>query len=170
MIPHTASRSSNTLAIVSVALLCSSLSLLQACSNESGQSSRPDPTDSATYAEGQAYTVRGVIVQLPEAGPPPKEFKIHHEHIPNFIGASGEVFVNNDASKTPGMRSMVMAFPNLAPTISLDDFAVGDKIEFEFLVRWDANAAGDRTPTWLINAMTKLPADTEISFENKPVP
>ena len=63
-----------------------------------------------------------------------------------------------------------MAFPNLAPSVSLDGLAVDDKVEFEFLVRWEENAAGQRSATWLVNRLTRLPAETEISFENKPSP
>jgi hypothetical protein len=142
--------------------------LLVSCSREPAAPQVADPADPATYAEGQSYTVRGIIAQLPEAGPPPRDFKIHHEHIPDFVGKSGEVHRNPDG--TPGMRSMVMAFPNLAPDVSLDGLAVDGKIEFEFRVRWDEDQTGNRTARWLVTRITPLPAETEISFENKTGP
>lgn len=147
--------------------LLAAFAALPACDNNAGSASTtPDLTDPASYAEGQAYTVRGEITQLPDPGPPPTEFKIHHEHIPDFIGKSGEVFVSSDGVR--GMRSMVMAFPYRAPGVDLSEFTAGDKVEFEFLVRWETSPGGDRTPTWLIGSMTKLPPETVISYENKP--
>jgi hypothetical protein len=141
---------------------------LVACSDPAAETPRPDPTDPATYEGGQAYTVRGVIAQLPSDGPPPAELKIHHEHIPDFIGENGEIFVNNEG--IPGMKAMVMAFPNLAPGIPLESLEVGDKIEFEFLVRWENKPGGGRSASWLVSRVTNLPDDAEISFENKPAP
>ena len=150
------------------ATLLAASATIPACENKEAATPAIDLTDPANYTEGQSYTVRGEITQLPEAGPPPKELKIRHEHIPDFIGKSGEVFVNTDG--TPGMRAMNMGFPYLATNVALNDFATGDKVEFEFLVRWETDQSGDRTPTWRIGAMTKLPADTEISYDNKPIP
>jgi hypothetical protein len=161
MIPTTTTR---LLAVTLLALFAT----LPACDNSAEAPPAIDLTDPANYTEGQSYTVRGEITQLPDAGPPPAELKIRHEHIPDFIGKTGEVFVNSDG--TPGMRAMNMGFPYLAPTVALDEYTVGDKVEFTFLVRWDTDPYGERTPTWLIGAMTKLPADTEISYDNKPVP
>lgn len=148
--------------------IIAALAFIPACENNAEDQTRIDLTDPAAYAQGQSYTVRGEITQLPAPGPPPAELKIHHEHIPNFIGKTGEVFVNTDG--VSGMRSMNMAFPYLAPRVTIDEFTVGDKVEFELMVRWDTNAAGDRTPTWLIASMVTLPPETEISFDNKPIP
>ena len=142
-----------TLSIVGVSVLALLVLAIAACSDTGTRTQSPDPTDPATYAEGQAYTVRGVIVQLPDAGPPPKDLKIHHEHIPDFVGKSGEIHIN-PKDGVPGMKAMVMAFPNLAPSVSLDGLAVDDKVEFEFLVRWEENAAGQRSATWLVNRLT----------------
>ena len=149
-------------------LLIVLVSSLIACSERAAEAPAPDPTDPATYAEGQAYTVRGVIAQLPSDGPPPAELKIHHEHIPDFIGETGEVFVNSEG--VPGMKAMVMAFPNLAPGVEIESLEIGDKIEFDFLVRWEDAPGGRRSATWLVSRLSSLPEDAEISFENKPSP
>jgi hypothetical protein len=105
---------------------------------------------------------------LPGDGPPPTGLKIHHEHIPGFIGKTGEVFVNRDG--TPGMRAMNMEFPNVSGGVPADTLAVGDKVEFTFLVRWDETDTGDRIARWLVTEITPLPPETEISFENKTGP
>lgn len=120
----------------------------------------------AVYAdEVQSYWVRGIVVQLPDKGPPPRELKIHHEHIPEFVGRTGEIHINRDG--VPGMKAMVMEFPELAPGVSLEGLSPSDKIRFEFTVKWLVSPAGDRTPRWLVSAIEPLPADAEISFENK---
>lgn len=175
-----ARRNPNTIASAAVALL--SVAVLPACEKQPGPAAAnttphtassttdtPNDTPDAAASEGtQTYTVLGIVAQLPEAGPPPKEFKIHHEHIPTFIGKSGEIFVNSDG--TPGMRAMVMPFSDLAPGVTLDGISTNDKIEFTFVVRWIEDAAGNRSPRWQVTNITPMPADTEISFDNKPSP
>ena len=140
---------------------------LTGCSNENPNAGAYDPTDPASYTQGQSYTVRGEVLQLPDAGPPPRDLKLQHEHIPDFVGKTGEVHMNPDG--VPGMKAMAMPFPNVAPG-ALDGVSVGDKIEFLFLVRWDEDAAGNRTPSTLVAEITPLPPETVISNENKPTP
>jgi hypothetical protein len=119
------------------------------------------------FEEGvDIYRVRGIIRQLPSEGPPPKDLKIQHEHIPEFRSADGTVHVNSDG--VPGMRAMVMPFPLLAGDVSLEGLGVGDKIEFEFRVKWTESPSG-ASPEWLVSAIEPLPDDAEISFENKTV-
>lgn len=172
----------NPSAIASAAIVLLGVAFLQACEKQpdpaaanttqhtaSSTTDTPNDTpDAAASEDTQTYTVLGIVAQLPEAGPPPKEFKIHHEHIPTFIGKSGEVFVNSDG--TPGMRAMVMPFSDLAPRVTLDGISANDKIEFTFVVRWIEDAAGNRSPRWRVTNITPMPADTEISFDNKPSP
>ncbi|USN98649.1 MAG: hypothetical protein H6810_10840 [Phycisphaeraceae bacterium] len=136
------------------------LPFLQGCGEKGRQN------DQAVFDEGfQTYQVRGIIAQLPSDGPPPEDLKIHHEHIPDFIGKTGEVVRNSDG--TPGMKSMVMPFPELGEGVSLEGLAPGDKVVFTLKVKWLESPSGERTPRWLVSALEPLPADAEISFENK---
>jgi len=96
---------------------------------------------------------------MPQPDDPRTQLRIHHEHIPDFKGKSGQVFVNPDG--VPGMKAMEMAFDNFGPTVVLDDFHVGDKVEFELGI-----SRKPRT-SMVILRMTKLPPDTPISFEDK---
>lgn len=102
--------------------------------------------------------IRGEIATLPNPEVPGSELQIHHEQIPEFKTSEG--VVNITADGIAGMRSMTMPFP-LAQGVSLDGFAVGDKVEFEFVVNWGGNR-----PAWEVTKLTKLPAETELNFEN----
>ncbi|MCA9274891.1 MAG: copper-binding protein [Phycisphaerales bacterium] len=102
--------------------------------------------------------IRGEIATLPNPEVPGSELQIHHEQIPEFKTSEG--VVNITADGIAGMRSMTMPFP-LAEGVSLDGFAVGDKVEFEFVVNWGGNR-----PAWEVTKLTKLPAETELNFEN----
>lgn len=121
--------------------------------------------DLSIYEGADTYRVRGVVVHLPDRGPPPRDLKIHHEHIPGFIGKTGEVHINSDG--VPGMKAMAMDFPEIARDVSLEGLGPGDKVVFEFKVRWVESPSGVPTPRWLVSALEPLPADAEISFENK---
>jgi hypothetical protein len=72
----------------------------------------------------QTYEVAGVITRLPEG--PGTELMIRHDEIPDFTNAAGEVV---------GMGKMTMGFP-VADGVDLDNFAVGDSVQFTFVVRW----------------------------------
>lgn len=93
------------------------------------------------------YRVRGEIVRLPAGDS--REVGIHHEAIPGFKDEKG-----NEV----GMDSMTMPFL-AAPPVALDGFAVGDRVEFEFEVRWK----GAR-PILLVR-LEKLPAGTRLAFD-----
>ncbi|KAA0215062.1 MAG: hypothetical protein DYG94_03545 [Leptolyngbya sp. PLA3] len=108
----------------------------------------------------ETYTVRGIIETLPDPADPRTQLTIHHEHIPNFKGKSGNLHVNSDG--VTGMKAMTMPFDTLGPDVMLDQFQVGDKVEFVL------NIAREPTMSMAIVKMTKLPADTPISFDNKP--
>lgn len=139
---------------------------LTACDN-----AEPATTSAAEidYTKGaNAYTVRGIVEAVPAEGPPPADLKIRHEHIPDFVGNKGTVHVNPDG--VPGMKAMAMEFPNLAPGLSLDGIAQGDKVEFTFRVKWIESTTGGLTPRWQVTEISKLPAETPISFDNKTAP
>lgn len=111
------------------------------------------------HREPDVYSgIRGEIVTLPDDSAPGSEFKIRHEQIPEFKTSDGVVNINSKGIS--GMASMTMPFP-LAEGVSLDGFAVGDKVEFEFVVNWGGNR-----PAWEVTKLTKLPAETELNFEN----
>lgn len=152
------------------AITCCALALalsLNACGEKSGA---PDAADAsaASDAETNSYRVKGIIESLPTQGPPPTDLRIHHEHIPTFVGNTGEVHVNGNGA--PGMRAMTMPFPTLADDVSLDGFEVGDKIEFVFAVTWNETEGGLKVPSIVVTELSHLPPDAEISFEDKPSP
>jgi len=135
------------------ALSTLSLSLILLAAACSGGDA-PQPADETqggwgVGAEIDRYTVRGEIVSLP--GPGGRgAFDVRHEAIPDFRSSDGEVV---------GMGSMTMPFP-LAEGLSLDGFAVGDKIEFTLEVNWDPEA----TPPQRVTRVQKLPAETDLDF------
>lgn len=92
------------------------------------------------------YTVRGELKSLPEEGQ--AELYLHHEAIPEFMNRKGE---------KSGMMSMSMPF-GVAPAVSLDGLAPGDRVEVTFEVHWERN------PPSQITAIRKLPADTELEL------
>ena len=95
-----------------------------------------------------AYTVRGVIESLPEAGRPASEFRVMHEPIDDYKDKDGNIV---------GMGTMVMGF-GIRDNEFLEGFAVGDKVEFAWEVR-------PRTfPKDIIVEMTKLPPETQMRF------
>ncbi|MBZ0171234.1 MAG: copper-binding protein, partial [Phycisphaerales bacterium] len=146
--------------------LAAALSLLVIAVPGCGEEPKSNAPDLSIYEEGShTYRVRGVILQLPDAGPPPAELRIRHEHIPGFIGVTGEIHRNRDG--VSGMKSMAMDFPDIAGDVALGEFAPGDKVVFEFKVKWLESPSGDKSPRWLVSAIEPLPADAEISFENK---
>lgn len=91
------------------------------------------------------YVVRGRVTQLPN--PPKQPFEVHHEEIPGFLDKTGAVV---------GMKEMIMPFPDLAPGLSLAEFAPGDAIELIFEVRWN------QPPRTLVTQARKLPPDVTL--------
>lgn len=119
--------------------------------------------DSEADVDGEArldvYTsIQGEIKSMPSEGMMGGEAQIRHRQIPDFKGADGSIPETQDG--IPGMRSMTMPFP-IADGVSLDGYAVGDKVEFDFAVSWD----GPR-PSWEITRIVKLDPSTEIDYEN----
>ncbi|MGH7130456.1 MAG: hypothetical protein ACREJO_00715 [Phycisphaerales bacterium] len=100
-------------------------------------------------APDQTYTVRGKIEELPIPGKRRSELRVHHEAIDTFTNGEG---------KLVGMGAMVMEFPP-AKGLSLEGFAVKDTVELTFSVWWDQGAA-----SWFATKLTKLPADTKLTF------
>ncbi len=101
-------------------------------------------------APPETYTGRGIVRQLDGAE---RELFIHHEAIPQFKDIDGEVV---------GMEAMAMTF-HVAEPVTLEGFAPGDRIEFDFEVRWD-----DGPPLTVIR-LAQLPPDARLAFEEPPV-
>jgi len=98
-------------------------------------------------AADASYVVRGEIVRLPAAGS--REVGIRHEAIPGFVDEKGA---------RVGMDSMTMPFL-AAPEVALEGFAEGDRVEFEFEVRWKGNRP------ILLTRLVELPAGTRLAFD-----
>lgn len=101
----------------------------------------------------EIYEVRGMVRQLPKAPRAGAEMRILHEALPEFRSETGEVV---------GMESMSMPFP-VAQAELLEGLAVGDRVRFEFEVRWQ----GKGSPL-LLTRIEKLPTDTRLDFEAPP--
>lgn len=106
---------------------------------------------SAASAPTQAYTVLGLIEQLPDPAVPANTLRIHHEPIPGFMSQG----------KVVGMAEMTMPFPT-APGVSLAGLAIGDPVEFIFEVQEKPRM------TYQITSIKKLPADTKLNLTNPP--
>jgi len=99
---------------------------------------------------GDRYTVRGRVVELPDAGQAEARLRIQHEAIPDFKGMDGKVWEG-------GMESMTMIFA-VAEGVSLEGISAGDKVEFVLVVNWE------KKPTQSITEIVNLPAETELDF------
>jgi len=99
-----------------------------------------------TAAAAATYTVRGQIETLPASGG--QSLYLHHEAIPSFVTHDG---------KQSGMMSMTMGFA-VAPGVSLEGLAKGDKVEFTFAVDWK------NSPATQITAIRKLPPETTLEL------
>jgi hypothetical protein len=113
------------------------------------------------HADGRTDVYTGILGELksiPTDGVAGDPAKIRHVQIPEFKNAAGEIPVTTDG--VPGMRSMTMPFP-FADGVSTDGFAVGDKVEFNFVVTWENGAA-----SWEITEISKLDPATEIEYTN----
>lgn len=125
---------------VSYALLLTALSaLLFACGGEE------PPSEPAAV-----YTSRAMVRELPKTPQAGAEISLFHEDMPEFRSATGEVV---------GMESMSMPFP-VADAALLDGLAVGDRVRFEFEVRWE----GKGHPL-LVTDLEKLAEDVRLDFE-----
>jgi len=152
---------------LAAAALLAALLLLPAC-NESSSGTAESAEQAIDFStDADTYTVLGIVRSLPSEGPPPTDLRIQHEHIPDFVGQTGEIHMNTDG--VPGMKAMTMDFPRLADGVSLEGLAPGDKVRFTFKVKWIESATGDKSPRWLVSAIEPLPDDTPVSFDNKTV-
>lgn len=108
--------------------------------------------DTTSAPEVDRYeNVRGRIAAMPiEGSPTEQDFMIHHESMPNFKNAKGKL----------GMHSMTMNFP-LGEDVSIEDFEIGDAIEFDFEVDWEGS------PPFWVTGLRKLPEDTVLDFEKE---
>lgn len=110
------------------------------------------PQPPAPPAGNADYEVRGEIAKLPDATPP--QIWIRHEAIADFRNEQGEVV---------GMESMTMPF-SVAPGLSLEGFAPGDRIGFRLEMRWGDRAAAS------VARIEKLPEGTRLAWESEAAP
>lgn len=117
--------------------------------------SEPEPEPAATEPPDQSYTLRGEVMGLPQEGDEPRQLRVHHESLPEFVSFEGEVV---------GMASMTMPFP-LAEPVELEGIEEGDKVEMTFEVRWEGS------PPLQVVELRELPEDTELEFDSgEPMP
>lgn len=145
---NTRSHTAPARTLPAVAVACLFLALgLSSC----GPSSPPPSARDSQPAQPLAtYSVRGVVIALPDPsrkGSPDLEF--HHEAIPQLKDRDGNVV---------GMGEMTMPFP-LADGVSLEGVKVGDKLDVTFVVDWS------RAPVHRITAWKMLPDETELDFK-----
>lgn len=93
------------------------------------------------------YTVRARVTQLPD-GSPGGGFYAHHERIPDYVSVNGSI----------GMDSMIMPFTIVDDSV-LDGLSVGDVVEITY-----GESFRPAVKQGVI-AVTELPADTVLSFE-----
>lgn len=93
------------------------------------------------------YTVRARVTQLPD-GSPSGGFYARHERIPDYVSVNGSI----------GMDTMVMPFTILDDSV-LEGIAVGDVVEITY------GESFRPTVKQGVISVTKLPADTALSFE-----
>jgi Cu/Ag efflux protein CusF len=115
-----------------------------------GGPGEPPNDDPTVDPPDQTYTVRGEVRGLPRKGDHPRQIRVRHEPVPDFVGFEGDVV---------GMASMTMPFP-LADSVDLDDVEEGDKVEMTFEVRWEGS------PPIQVVELHELPADTPLDFES----
>lgn len=109
-----------------------------------------EPAPAPLAAPDQTYAARGVVRQLPDpTRPGGGELLIAHEAVPDFVDSEGQEV---------GMAAMTMPFALADPAL-LDGLAAGDKIGFDFEVRWQGG------PPLRITRVERLPVSTRLSFE-----
>lgn len=131
---------------------------LASCSERSPEAAPAPVVDAAAHT----YTSRGVITALPSPDGIRGDFRIQHEHIPDFRGKDGSIHMNPDG--VPGMKAMDMPFPSLGPGVTLEGLEVGHKVEFDLLVAYHPRL------TYSLTRLVRLPDETELDFANKPTP
>lgn len=133
---------------------CLAALVMSAAITAPGCDSRPPspPAAPASQDPGRTYTVRGIIVELPD-GRPQSAFRLRHEAIDDFADGSG---------RTVGMGAMIMEFA-LDPAVSLAGLAKGDVVALTFTVWWKGQAPA-RYPDYRVTKVERLPADTPLEF------
>lgn len=108
----------------------------------------------AGAAEGydHVYIVRGRVLKLPD-GSIDDGFYAYHEPIPDYVSMNGK----------RGMPAMAMPFAVPDPTV-LDGLAVGDVVEIEYGETFEPKVKQG------VISITKLPADTVLSFDAESTP
>lgn len=147
------------------AMFACALTVLASCERKT-EVATPIRQSAASNAAGTSpnihtYHSRGIVQSIPEAGRPTTELHIQHEAINDFVDGTGAVV---------GMNAMRMPFPALGKDVSLEGIVVGDKVSFSFTVTWSAPDGNAPRPTWIVNSIEKLPAETELTFSAKQVP
>ena len=128
--------------------------LMAAC-GPSPPTPEAEPAESvADPADDESYTVRGLVMKVPESDDGTGALSIQHEAIPDFKGIDGEVW---------GMDSMTMNF-GVSEGVSIDEISAGDKIEFVLVVNWESE------PTQAIIQIVKLPPETELDLAESGAP
>jgi Cu/Ag efflux protein CusF len=94
-----------------------------------------------------SYHARGVVAAV-SGKDEDASLSIHHEAIPQFKDRDGHPLT---------MGSMTMIF-GLGPGLSTAGVRSGDKIAFDFAVRWSTS------PALLLTKFQKLPADTQLTL------
>jgi len=100
------------------------------------------------------YTVRGIVVSLPDQQNPASDLMVHHEAIPEFRGQNG----------TRGMNEMTMPFP-VGEGLDLSGVQAGQKVRLTFTVDYDEK--GQRLLTYRATAVEPLPEGTELDLESE---
>lgn len=121
--------------------LCLTLPLLVACSSDA-------PSSAEANTPPDVYSTRGVVRALPHPEKPGSELQIRHEELADFKSIDGEVV---------GMKSMTMPFP-IDPSM-LQGVEVGDRVSFDFEVRWTGS------PPMRVTRLEVLPPETRLAFE-----
>jgi Cu/Ag efflux protein CusF len=99
----------------------------------------------------QSYHVRGLIQDVNGSGADAR-VTIHHEAVAKFKDRDGHA---------SDMASMKMIF-GFGPTLSAADVKVGDKIAFDFDVRWS------ESPTLVVTKLQKLAPDVALALAGEP--
>ncbi|HEX7481793.1 MAG TPA: copper-binding protein [Polyangiales bacterium] len=99
----------------------------------------------------QSYHVRGLVQDLSGSGADAR-VTIHHEAVARFKDRDGHA---------SDMASMKMIF-GFGPKLSAADVKVGDKIAFDFDVRWS------ESPTLVVTRLQKLAPDVALSLAGEP--
>lgn len=134
---------------LTVAAFLTSTLLLTACGGGAPEPAVDEtPAEAAPAHQAMTYAVRGEVTQMPAPDNPGYQFMVRHEPVHQMVDQDGEPMA---------MHTMNMPFfPN--DEAILEGLAVGDKIEMTLVMDWE------QVPAMRIDAISKLPADTELVF------